>query len=71
MFNLLDSRSEHHDFAGFSFMFQPSQDPIAWLALKHYASITPNVAQKQALLVWLREHPCPGVPVVEQMEMGL
>ena len=66
VFNLLDSRSAHIDYAGFSFMFQPSMDPVAWKALRHYASITPNAAQRQALLVWLREHPNPAEPEAVQ-----
>ena len=59
------------DLDGFQFILQPTQDRAAWKSLEYYAVITPNAALRQALLVWLREHPCPGEPVVEQMEMAL
>jgi len=68
-FNVLDSRAAYTDFGGFWFTFQPTQDPIAWQALQHYASITPNAAQRQALYVWLKEHPNPAGPEVVQMEL--
>ena len=59
------------DMEGFQFILEPLHDRAAWKALEYYAVITPNIAQRQAILVWLREHPCPGDPVVVQMEMEL
>jgi hypothetical protein len=59
------------DLNGFQFILWPNKDASAWKALELYASVTPNQALKHALLVWLREHPCPGEPALEQMEMGL
>ncbi len=73
VFNLLDSQSSRTflDLDGFAFILHPNTDPAAWKALEYYASITPNVAQRQAILVWLRQHPDPSVPVAEQLEMAL
>lgn len=71
LYSILDSRESHHDLGGHWFLFIPDRDPVAWKALQYYAVITPNVAQRQALLKWLQEHPCPGEPVPEQMEMAL
>ena len=71
VFNMLDSRAAPGELDGLAFVIQPNIDHVAWKALEYYAVITPNVAQRQALLVWLREHPDPAAPVVEQMELEL
>ena len=70
MYNILGDGWEM-DLNGFQFILEPLRDRAAWKALEYYVVITPNTALRQALLVWLQEHPCPGEPVVEQMEMEL
>ena len=69
VFNLLDSSKTPPNLDGFAFVMQPRTDHVAWKALEYYAVITPNVAQRQAILVWLREHPDPAAPEAEQMEL--
>jgi hypothetical protein len=71
VYSLLHSEYKQHDLGGPLVVIQPLRDPVAWRALQWYADNTPNTAQRQTLLIWLREHPCPGEPVVEQMEMAL
>ncbi len=71
VYSILDSREKHHDFGGPWFLFIPDRDPVAWDALKFYMEHTDNVAQRQALYNWFKEHSRPGEPEPEQMEMGL
>ena len=70
MYNILGDGWEM-DLNGFQFILEPLHDRAAWKSLEYYSVITPNAALRQALLVWLQQHPCPGEPVVEQMEMEL
>lgn len=71
IFNALDSRldSALYELDGYAFVMQPLQDAIAWKTLQYYAVITPNVPQRDAILAWLEEHPCPAMPAVEQVEL--
>ena len=68
LYNIL-GESWTMDLEGFQFILEPLRDRAAWKALESYSVITPNVALRQCLLVWMREHPCPGEPVVEQLEL--